>query len=59
MLYDNVTYSGSSGAPVFFAGYNGLILVGIHRKCSDWDRLNQGSHLTVEFVERMRAEAMQ
>ena len=55
MLYDMVTYFGSSGSPVFFAGYNGLILVGIHRKCSDSQRLNQGSHLTVEFVERMHA----
>ena len=56
MTYDMVTYPGSSGAPVFFAGSNGAILVGIHQKCCDHEKLNQASHLTVDFVKQLTVD---
>ena len=58
MMYEMDAYPGSSGAPVFFAGSNGLTLVGIHRKSCDREKLNQGSHLMEDFVNRLTVDSV-
>ena len=56
MMYDLDACPGSSGAPVFFSGSNGVTVVGIHRKCCDSMKLNQGSQLTADFVNRLTVD---
>ena len=56
MMYDMVTLPGSSGAPVFYAGYDRVILVGIHQESCDHEELNQGSQLTADFINRLTVD---
>jgi hypothetical protein len=52
IYYDMVTYKGSSGSPVFFAGRSGIVVIGIHRRYHDGD--NQCSYLSEVFIKHMR-----
>ena len=56
MMYDLMTSPGASGAPVFYAGSDGAILVGIHQKSCDRVKLNQGSCFTADFVNRLAVD---